>query len=289
VEKQPAAVATGCFFLRKLILLLIISLIAQHRSVPAAAQSGEEDSTDAAWRAERNWTIAIPLWLPGYRGEFAIGSITVDGESSGGSGEGFLGRLFDNEIKLNFFFTGSVAYEHDRWRFYADAFGGNFTDDVIFKLTDGTIVSATVQPAIIDGHVEYNVFNHWWDDTRNQRIQIYVYGGVRYYDVRVNVDSVQRSRKVHTNWADPIVGTWIPVDFSRRWSMQLSGDIGGFNLGSNLSWSIFGLVVFKASPLVSFRLGYNILDVDYQDTIASLDFVYRVRVGGPVAGIGFNF
>jgi hypothetical protein len=31
------------------------------------------------------------------------------------------------------------------------------------------------------------------------------------------------------------------------------------------------------------------MDVDYRKTLAGEQFVYRVRLGGPLAGIQFNF
>jgi hypothetical protein len=115
------------------------------QNTPCAVADDKADA-EAATQEDRNWSITIPVWVPGYRGEFAIGEIDVGGESSGGSG--FFDRFFDTKLKINFFFMGAFAYERDRWRVHADAFGGHFTDDVIFKLTNGTVVSADIQPIV---------------------------------------------------------------------------------------------------------------------------------------------
>ena len=147
-------------------------------SFPSNAQSGDAPSSDDAMQANRNWTITLPLWIPGYRGQFAVGDIDVEGESGGGSGWGFLERLFDNRLKINFAFMGSASWERDRWRIYGDIFGGKFTDDVIFKLTDGTVVSAKVQPIIPTIHANYRVFQHSWSGSVNQQVRVWVYGGV---------------------------------------------------------------------------------------------------------------
>ena len=78
-------------------------------------------------------------------------------------------------------------------------------------------------------------------------------------------------------------------DLHRRWLVEVMADVGGFDVGSKLSWRLFGAATYRASRLLSFSLGYNILDVDYRSTVASQDFVYRVTIGGPIAGIHFNF
>jgi len=271
------------------VLLAIACAIASLPGLPTAAQSGEASSSDEALKAGRDWTITLPLWIPGYRGQFAVGDIDVDGESGGGSGWGFMERLFDNKVKLNFAFMGAANWERDEWRIYGDIFGGKFTDDVIFKLTDETVVSATVQPIIPTLHVDYQILRRSWGNPETQQVRVSVYGGLRYYDVRLEVDVLQRKQSLEDYWADPILGVWIPVDLSRRWLVEASADIGGFDVGSKLSWRIFAAASYRASPLLSFSLGYNILDVDYRDTVGSQDFVYRVTVGGPMAGIHFNF
>ncbi len=270
-------------------LLIIVSALALSLGLSAPAESGEASSSEEALQAGREWTIMIPLWIPGYRGQFAVGDIDVDGESEGGSDWGFLERLFDSKIKLNFAFMGAANWERDRWRVYGDVFGGKFTDDVIFKLTDGTVVSATVQPIIPTIHVDYQVLKHSWGDSESQLVRVSVYGGLRYHDVRIDVDVLERKQSLEDHWADPILGVWIPVDLHRRWFVEAAADVGGFGVGSKFSWRIFALGAYRASPLLSFSLGYNILDIDYRSTIASEDFVYRVTVGGPMAGIHFNF
>ena len=80
-------------------------------------------------RNDRHWTIEVPIWVPGFRGEFAYGDITVeaeDGQNPGvpdnpieppppgeppwGDGN-ILSRLFKSSSYLKFFFMSKVAYE----------------------------------------------------------------------------------------------------------------------------------------------------------------------------------
>jgi len=266
--------------------LIILAVVAASLFGGDNAFAASPDSSDAPIQEGRNWSFTIPLWVPGYRGEFAVGDIDVDGESSGGWGPG---RFFDNELSLNFFFMGGFAYERDRWRFYGDIFGGKFTDDVIFKLTDGTVASATVQPIIPNLHADYQVYKHPWGDSGHQQVRVSVYGGLRIYDVRVEVDVANVNQSLEDTWVDPIVGLWVPVDLSRRWYVEGSADIGGFNVGSRLSWRIYAAGAYRANDLLTIIAGYNVLGIDYRSTIASQDFVFKAAVGGPLLGIRFNF
>jgi hypothetical protein len=197
--------------------------------------------------------------------------------------------LFDNEFKINFAFMGSFSYERNRWRIHGDMFGGKFADDVIFKRTGGTVVSASLRPLIPRLHLDYRVLDRTWGDSGTQGVQGWTYAGVRYYNVAAEVDIAQQTESLTADWADPIVGVWIPVDLSNRWWVELSGDVGGFGVGSKLSWGIYTGVTYRVSALISFTLAYNILDVDYEGTVASQNFFWRARVAGPGFGIRFTF
>ena len=264
-------------------VLLVLSTAVSPRPL-VAQESSSEGSLETG-----NWTLTLPLWIPGYRGSFAVGEIDVDGESDGGPG--FFDRLFENKLSLNFFFMGSAKYRHDRWRFYLFVFGGKFTDDVIFKLTDGTVLTASVQPIIPELQVGYDVYKWQWGDSEFQDLIAEPFTGFRYYDVRVTAkgggDNVDV--KTEVTWWDPIIGVWLPVNLSRRWLVESSVDVGGFGLGSELSWRVQVGGKFRAGSLVHFKFGYNVLDVDYRDVVAGQDFIYNVRIGGPYAGISFNF
>ena len=116
----------------KYLLTIILLMTAVCAGVNASASPAEADSSDAPIQAGRNWTITLPVWIPGFRGEFTVGDVEVEGENPGGGGGGFLGRFFESKLRLNFFFIGAFSYERNRWRVHGDVFGGKFTDDVVF-------------------------------------------------------------------------------------------------------------------------------------------------------------
>ena len=267
-----------CFFL--LCSILVIS------ASNSPAETSQTSSSDSIIETDRNWTIIIPVWIPGYRGQFAIGDLEVGGDSPGGPE---FGRLFDSEASINYFYMGSIAYEWNRWRIDGDIFGGKFTDDVIFTLSDATVVSASLRPVIPRLQFGYLVLDHSWDESVIDRIRGWGYAGVRYYDVTAEVDVSGQTENLTARWADPIIGARIPVDISSRWWVEFTGDVGGFGLGSELSWTFYVGLTYRISELVSLSLAYNTLGVNYSGTVGSEEFSWDARVGGPAFGVRFNF
>jgi opacity protein-like surface antigen len=87
------------------------------------------------------------------------------------------------------------------------------------------------------------------------------------------------------SWIDPIVGGRIGFDLGSNFFLTAQGDVGGFDVGSELTWQLMGTVGYRFSDAVAARVGYRYLDVDYDDD----DFVYDVATRGFVVGVTFSF
>ena len=87
------------------------------------------------------------------------------------------------------------------------------------------------------------------------------------------------------NWTDPIVGAQLRYDLTRHWFGTMLGDIGGFGVGSDISWSIFGGVGYQFTDWFSATVGYRYMHVDYDKD----QFLMNVNVQGLLAGLGFRF
>src|SRR5262249_61316881 len=76
----------------------------------------------------------------------------------------------------------------------------------------------------------------WW-----QRGEVYlaVSVTVNAFDLtfsRAGVVSAEKS----VSWFDPLVGARIRHQFAPTWNFALSGDVGGFDVGSKFSWQGLG-------------------------------------------------
>lgn len=90
-------------------------------------------------------------------------------------------------------------------------------------------------------------------------------------------------------WVDPMVGFRGRFDLGRRWAFGIRGDIGGFDVGSRLSWDAMAYFDVRAGRSVSFSFGYAAIATDYESGSGDARFLYDVRMDGPFVAVGFSF
>jgi hypothetical protein len=64
--------------------------------------------------------------------------------------------------------------------------------------------------------------------------------GGRWSDMDVKLDVTLDktwSGESDVGWVDPIIGVMTAWDLYPRWNLMLSGDVGGFGVGTDLAWS----------------------------------------------------
>jgi len=85
----------------------------------------------------------------------------------------------------------------------------------------------------------------------------------------------------HTEqWVDPYVGLRGHVDLTESVFAVFRGDIGGFGVGSDLTWQAFAGVGCRVSDRVFVEAGYRYMDVDYRQGGFSYDMVTSGGGGG---------
>jgi hypothetical protein len=94
-------------------------------------------------------------------------------------------------------------------------------------------------------------------------------------------------------WVDPIVGLRLRHQFAPGSELTLSGDVGGFGVGSEFSWQAIGAYRFtfaKTNNVTwSGMLGYRALYVDYSKGAGDTLYVFDMLQHGPVAGLTARF
>ena len=111
----------------------------------------------------------------------------------------------------------------------------------------------------------------------------------------INVDSTlvsgphHRSGSKSATWVDPIIITRLMGMFDKKWILQLRADIGGFGVGSQLTWQVHPVIDYKFSKLFQLGVGYRILSIDYNQGSGIDQFVYDMDLYGPEIRLGFNF
>jgi len=94
------------------------------------------------------------------------------------------------------------------------------------------------------------------------------------------------------NWVDPLVGLRVRQQLASGDEFQLKGDIGGFGVGSKISWQAFGGYThnFEFGGLnCSGMIGYRALEVDYSRGGGVNQSGLNAVLQGPIAGLGVRF
>lgn len=225
---------------------------------PAAAQYDDSNSDfeSDTW----HYQFSFYFWGVQQSGDITVGDKTIPAED-----------LFDNLF---------------------DSFYQNFSGRILASkksyliLFDGRYIAADAAAAdlniiLIDFWGGYKL-NKWFA----------VLAGGRYFYNRVNVryreEGTIMEREGTKNWFDPIVGGRVTWPLTRWITFSMTGDVGGFGLGSNFAWNLGAALDFQFSNF-SIAGGYRILSSDYESGSGDNLFKYNVVTQGPGIGLTFHY
>ncbi len=110
------------------------------------------------------------------------------------------------------------------------------------------------------------------------------YAGVRVYSVEVELTTTLASPEHSETGVDPIVG--FDARFgTHKWLFLARADIGGFEVSSELTWSVMLGVAFRCSKLISLAAGYRWLDYDFETDGTG---VTDLQLAGPFFALAFT-
>lgn len=129
---------------------------------------------------------------------------------------------------------------------------------------------------------------------RNERDQWAAFGGARYQSVSAEVSATALSGAQNAafsveTWVDPFVGARATWPLGDAWTFIASVDVGGFGIGSDLTWSALAVFDWRVSRSVGVVLGYRALDTDYEDGSGDGRFKLDALIAGPLLGVRFRF
>ncbi len=184
---------------------------------------------------------------------------------------------------------GAMIYleaKTDKWAITSDLVYMNLTQDV----TPGIILhegSVTAKQLIWEAAGFYRLTSF---------LEVGVGGRTNYLqtsvDARVNVipaGTEEIEGRHHKTWFDPIIVARMATDIKDKWLFQFRGDVGGFSVGSKLTWQLQGYVGYRFTKLFQLSAGYRILSTDYKSGEEPKEFIFNVDEFGPVVRFGFNF
>jgi hypothetical protein len=182
-------------------------------------------------------------------------------------------KVWDN---LEFAAMGTVRVGYDRWALTTDVIYmglGTSKNDVIVDM-DQWMVEPTISYQV-SKYVEPLV-------------------GVRYNNLnaeirRPGILPTPRVRSGTQDWWDPIVGANLRLPLGKNLSLNLRGDIGGFGVGSDLTWQVFPFLGWRFAKWGSLQAGYRWFYMDYESGSGSSRFEYDMLIQGPQIGFTLHF
>ena len=227
------------------------------------------------------WTFDVSLYglAAGMSGSVGIGPVNADVDF------GF-DKVLDN---LEFGMMGKLRVGYDRWA---------LTTDVIYMGLGASRngVSVDMDQWMVEPTVTYRVSRYFEPLV-----------GVRYNNLSAEIagPNLQRpgpgilpgpgaldgpgTRSGTQDWWDPIVGANLSLPLGKGFSLNLRGDVGGFGVGSDLTWQVFPFFGWQFAKWGSLQAGYRWLSMDYETGSGARRFKYDMLIQGPQLGFTVHF
>jgi hypothetical protein len=255
-------------------LTLLVCPVAHSQDSNAA----QEASLFSGW----TFQVAPYLWLPALDGTVTVRGRSADVDQSVGD---TIDALFDS---LKFAALGRAeARRGDAFLtldlLYLDL-GENVQTDI------GAGVTVRAKQLILAFGGGYHLLDWSWTGAGQPTVSVDVLAGGRFVDLDSgvtieNLVDVDRSE----SWLDPFLGARLKVGIIDRLSVVVSGDIGGFGVGSHFTWNMVAILAYQVSQRISVGAGYRILDMNFSEGKGSEKFEYDVQMRGPLLGFAIRF
>lgn len=274
VKKQPLSTWGGVVF-----LLFSPCLAAEETDSTASVQTQAPSDADT-WQFE----ITPYLFAAGLNGTTGIGRVSADVDLS-----------FDDILKnLDSGFMALFEARKGKWMYGLEG--------VYFKLKDERASSwqgplgntntnsldATVTEQIYQFTAGYRALD--------ERTKVDVIGAARYTQLDVDLNLAfttgadllpdgSRGTSKTQSWWDPVIGIRVLQPFADAWTLVGYADIGGFGVGSDLTYQLLAGVNWQFARSWIAKAGYRYLYQDYEND----GFIWDMSASGLYLGAGFRF
>ena len=213
------------------------------------------------WRFD----ASMNLFLAGLSGDVTARGIPAELDLS-------FGDIVEN---LEFGAAGRFTVGYDRWSLSTEV-------SYLGLGTSTRAASIDVDQWLVEPSVGYR-FCEWFEG----------FAGARYNRIDGDVRFKGPLGKVATgtqDWWDPIVGANLSLPLvGRKLTFEGHFDIGGFGVGSDLTWQAYPYLNWRFSKRSSAQLGYRWVATDYETGSGTSKFRYDVIVEGPQVGLTLHF
>lgn len=242
-----------------------VGLYAQQSTAPAPSPAGPK---------ETEWHLLLEPYIMfgNLNGNVAMGTQPVSHVDEDPS------TLFKN---LNF---GSMLYAEaysDRWVLSSDF--------IYMKLGSDLPPSDEIE----SGHVTLKQLS--WELAVMKRVKPWLALGIAGQlnsmktDLSVVSGGTPQSGSETKAWVDPSVVAAMKMPLSKKWTLRVRGNIGGFGLSSKIYWQTQAYMDWRLTRLFQLSAGYRAIKIDHEKGTGNDYFLYNLITFGPMLRFGFNF
>ena len=248
----------------------------RQRSIKAAVVCLGVMLVEPALAQSSDWSFALSpyAWTPGLTSsvETAWGTVEVDKS---------IGDVLSD---LDVAFMGTFEARNGRWSLIADLFYANLSQSRSTPL--GVLFSQVeieTEAKLLSGYAGYRVLE-------GGQVAVDLMAGLRVNSVDLNVSlspgllAGQRFGMSET-WVDPLIGGRVRLDITDRWFATALADVGGFRVGSDLTWQIFGSLGYQFNERWSVQGGWRHFVIDKEIGGRDVDTDFN----GPLLGFTVRF
>jgi opacity protein-like surface antigen len=248
-------------------------------SLNADAENLEEDELTPAPKPADVWSIdLVPyLWLASYDGAFGLPNLPADVPPTHTDAT----SPFTSHLSAAAMMTAQVRYHE----------AGFFLDGAWIQIrASGDSASSLYSGTEIKSDIGYITLALTYRLPPVGNLQTDLLAGARTWHISNEIEFQPGLAQGFTadgsvTWSDPLVGTKLRYNLTKHWFGTFLGDVGGFGVGSKISWSVFGGIGYQFASWFSATLGYRYLHEDYDKD----GFLMNVNVQGFLVGLGFRF
>jgi hypothetical protein len=232
--------------------------------------SYSQDDSNIKGKSTSGWTLDVApyIWTAGLSADVSFLDQTVPVKAE------FKDLL--NNLKMGFLLHAEVS--KGKWFIMGDL--------VYLKVgKDGSIDALSldtkieVKQTVAELGVGYNLVNS------QDWLFIDGFAGFRYFSIANDIGvGAQNLLDKTINTTDPIIGIRFRT-VSNKWVNSARVDVGGFGIGSEISWKANILIGYKFSNLFSLYMGFQGYGIDYEKD----DFGLDLTSSGFLTGVNFHF
>ncbi|UCG86637.1 MAG: hypothetical protein JSW71_22515 [Gemmatimonadota bacterium] len=221
---------------------------------PICAQGvAAQDRGDPDWY----FVLAPYLWFSNLDGAVSLG-LPPDDQVAGP----YVVPVGDEKLERSWLVRAEVG--KGKLRAWLNASGAKLENSTVFML-EGDPSDSTAGTYDFSWHTGelYAAYQVGAFTTTNA---IELYAGARYMrHKQILTPSGDQATTIDESWIDPVIGSRFYTELGRRFWVTFNGDIGGFSVGSDFTWSIGGELGFRVLKPLDVSMRYNYQEIDYDN------------------------